>query len=211
MKGRLTLLGGIRIDSPSGLQTRPTTSRVREAVINIIGNKISNSNWLDLCSGSGVMGCEALLRGASTVVAVELNKKTAMLCKANLFSISEKTQQSSQVELINSDVIKWLKKGYEQQVKVFRTPIPISKEKFDIVYFDPPYSSNIYSTVLKYLLVGGWLKRDSLVICEISSRLSLEVSRNWTIKDKRVYGHSSVLFLNPNLAKHSHADTDSKH
>ena len=117
MKGNLKLLGGMKIQSPSGIHTRPTTAKVREAVLNILGSKIYDCNWLDLCSGSGIMGCEALLKGAANVIAVELNKKTALICQENLKTISRHSPNKSHVQLINTDVIKWLKAGFISQKK----------------------------------------------------------------------------------------------
>ena len=70
MKGQLRLISGRKLESPKGSTTRPTQARVREAVISLLGNKVIGSDWLDLFSGSGVMGCEALQRGAQSVLAV---------------------------------------------------------------------------------------------------------------------------------------------
>ena len=67
----LRLSGGRRLQSPPGSAARPTAARVRLAVMNLLAAEIPGCRWLDLCSGSGVMACEALRRGASEVVAVE--------------------------------------------------------------------------------------------------------------------------------------------
>ena len=64
-------MSGKRIESPLSQKTRPTSSKVREALINILGNKLREASWLDLCSGSGAMACEALQNGAKRVLAIE--------------------------------------------------------------------------------------------------------------------------------------------
>ena len=59
MKTNLRLIGGKKLRSPNNSHTRPTTLRVREAIFNILNNKVENSNWLDLFSGTGSISCEA--------------------------------------------------------------------------------------------------------------------------------------------------------
>ena len=87
MKTSLTLIGGKRIMSPKSNKTRPTTLIVREAIFNILNNKVENSNWLDLFSGSGAISCEAYNHGAKKIIAIEKDRLTAELCKKNLFSL----------------------------------------------------------------------------------------------------------------------------
>ena len=69
----LRLSGGRRLQSPPGNTVRPTSSRVRLAVMNLLAAELPGCRWLDLCCGSGVMACEALQRGAREVVAVRTN------------------------------------------------------------------------------------------------------------------------------------------
>ena len=64
MKTNLRLIGGRKINSPNTFYTRPTTLMVREAIFNILKNKVQNSNWLDLFSGTGSISCEAYNHGA---------------------------------------------------------------------------------------------------------------------------------------------------
>ena len=74
MKTNLRLIGGQRLQSPNNIYTRPTTLRVREAIFNILNNRVENSNWLDLFSGTGAISCEAYNHGASKIIAIEKNK-----------------------------------------------------------------------------------------------------------------------------------------
>ena len=205
MKRPLRLLGGRRLQSPVGIGARPTTSLVREAVINVLAPRLPNCAWLDLCIGSGVMSCEALAHGARKVVAIEKNKKLAQICQANLLATSKdlKTSQNS-VEVIHQDVLHWLRNEFKTQ----NLNTKDSKDRFDLVYLDPPYNSNLYFPILKALLKGKWLNADSLVICEHSAKYDLSTPGDWEEKDRRLYGTTALLFINPLLEKSSF-DTDS--
>ena len=192
MKNQLRLSGGRKLQSPQGIGTRPTTARVREAVMNLVGEKIQDCDWLDLCSGSGVVACEALQRGARRVLAIEEDKQTAKICKSNLISIASGLGQNHFVEVICKEVISVLKKGC-QKFQRFEEP----NSRFDLVYFDPPYESKIYSLVLEMLLAGNWIKKDSLVICEHSSSIELDAPYKWIKRSKRTYGSSALLLISP--------------
>ena len=202
MKSQLKLSGGRKLQSPRGLTTRPTTSKVREAVMNIVGRKIQGCNWLDLCSGTGIMSCEALQRGARRVVALDHNKKTAQVCKENLLAIAKSQKEKIYVEVFCREVISFLKKG----CKVSKGDEKKSP-RFDLVYLDPPYESEIYPSVLKLLLEGNWLNNESIVICEHSSSIDLNTPCPWIEKDRRKYGNSALLLISPPL--NHHVDTDS--
>ena len=78
MKTNLRLIGGKKLQSPNNSYTRPTTLRVREAIFNILNNRVENSNWLDLFSGTGAISCEAYNHGASKILAIEKNKNNSI-------------------------------------------------------------------------------------------------------------------------------------
>ena len=80
----LRLSGGRRLQSPPGNIARPTPSRVRLAVMNMLAAELPGSRWLDLFCGSGVMGCEALQRGAAAVVAVDQQRAMTSTSRTNL-------------------------------------------------------------------------------------------------------------------------------
>ena len=160
--GQLRLSGGRRLLSPGGRTARPTTSRVREAVMNILAPHLHDCRWLDLCSGSGVMGCEAIERGVSRVWAVEKDPKTAAVCRENLMLIAGGRSTAPAIEVIRRDLVSWLKTGR-----------PSSLPAFDIAYFDPPYGSDLYEATLLALLEGDWLRNQGLVICEHFSNKKL--------------------------------------
>ncbi len=209
MKNKLRLICGKVITSPKGLHTRPTTSKVREAVMNILQGKLKNSHWLDLCSGSGIMACEAIEKGAQRVLCIESNKESAQICKSNLISISSGLTSKTHTQVVCSDVLKILKKRCSDESFNFNKDFPYNDNRFDLVYIDPPYNSGIYSSILDNLIIGNWLKKESIVICEFSKTLIPDISSKWLKINKKLYGNTGLFFLTPNQAFHFHVDTDS--
>ncbi len=118
------ILRNRHIATPKGIATRPTASRVRACVFNMLQNKIEEARFLDICAGSGAMGIEALSRGALHTTFIENDRAAIQAIRKNIetFALQKSTT------LIIIDAFAALKK--------------LSKENasFDIIYFDPPYS-----------------------------------------------------------------------
>ncbi|MCU0238505.1 MAG: 16S rRNA (guanine(966)-N(2))-methyltransferase RsmD [Pyrinomonadaceae bacterium] len=142
------------LKSPSDLKTRPTSDRLRETLFNILNPQISDdTNFLDLCAGTGAIGIEAISRGANLAVFVDISKKCCALIEQNLDILNipeEKTEvycNSAEKFLINPT------------------------KSFDIVYFDPPYQ-NDYAKVLQQLGAkdSKILNIDGIVIAEHSAK-----------------------------------------
>ncbi len=195
MKGQLRLTSGTKLKSPISNLTRPTTSLVREALMQVLGDSLHGSIWLDLFSGSGVMGCEAIQKGAKIVLAIEKNFKTANICRLNLMSTCKKQPDKIIVEVINKEVLLFLRnrRGAAKNIKSEINPI----QRFDFVYIDPPYNSEIYTEVMDLLIKEKWIHQDSVVICEHSANKTPKPPSNWVVKDKRLYGNSGLLLLTP--------------
>ncbi len=109
MKTNLRLIGGKRLQSPNNIYTRPTTLRVREAIFNILNNKVDNSNWLDLFSGTGSISCEAYNHGARKIIAIEKNKSNSKICLENLLSLHGIGNRERDIDVICKDVLNWTK------------------------------------------------------------------------------------------------------
>ena len=210
MKGKLKLISGKRIESPLSQKTRPTSSKVREALINILGKKLRGASWLDLCSGSGVMACETLQKGVKRVLAIEKQRETAKICKKNLIDVSNSMDQSIHIEVICNELISFLKKGPKNQkiqfVKDCQNP-----EKFDFVFLDPPYESEVYEITQELLLSKEWIKESTTLICECSSKSMPRIHNGWKLNKEKFYGSTSLIFLIPNQALNCFDDTDSMH
>ena len=193
MKTSLRLIGGKKINSPNGMETRPTTLMVREAIFNIFKNKVEDSNWLDLFSGSGAISCDAFNHGAKKIVAIEKNKETSKICLKNLLSLPNIEDRKNDIEVISRNVLTWTKP--ETDRNYFSKTIDFNKIKFDFIYLDPPYNANYYDLVLKQIFNCNFLKKETFVICEHS--LNMEIINNslWQIYDVRTYGQSRLTFL----------------
>ena len=211
MKGKLKLLSGKRIESPLTQNTRPTTSKVREAIINILGNKLDDASLLDLCSGSGVMSCEVLQKGVKRVIAIEKERTTAQICKKNLMDVSKTLTHSFQIEVKCREVVSYLKQGPKnKETELIQDPSNFG-QKFDFVFLDPPYNSELYELSQEILLSKKWVKKSSTLICECSSKSLPRIHNGWELNKVKTYGNTSLLFLTPNQALNCFDDTDSMH
>ena len=211
MKGKLKLISGKRIESPLNKKTRPTSSKVREAIINILGNDLEGASWLDLCSGSGAMACEALQKGVKRILAIEKQRETAKTCKKNLIEVSNSMDNSIHVEVICNELISFLKKGPKNKKIEFTKDSQSSEKKFDFVFLDPPYESGLYELSQELLLSKQWIKESSTLICECSSKSMPRIHNGWELNKEKFYGNTSLLFLIPNQALNYFDDIDSMH
>ena len=134
-----------------GLDTRPTTDRIKETLFNIIQDEIPGCYFLDLFAGSGQMGLEAVSRGAQYAVFVENNKKAAACVEDNI----RFTKFTKETKLYNSDVLSALR-AME------------GKYRFDIIFMDPPYDKNLEGQALNYLKDSKLVDEDTLIIVEAS-------------------------------------------
>ncbi|MDX2033298.1 MAG: 16S rRNA (guanine(966)-N(2))-methyltransferase RsmD [Blastocatellia bacterium] len=151
---------GRRLKTLDGMQVRPTSDRLRETLFNILQSRIEGAAFLDLCAGSGAVGIEALSRGASHVSFIESVRKVADLIRENLrhCGIDE------DAAVINRDALQALRR------------LSTEGRKFDIIYFDPPYESELYAPALRQIAKGGLLNEDGLVIVEHRRQMPLAPS-----------------------------------
>jgi len=211
LKGKLKLISGQRIESPLTNKTRPTSSKVREALINILGNALNEASWLDLCSGTGVVACEALQKGVERILAIEKQRETAKICKNNLIKVANKLEHPFHIEVICKEMISFLKKGPKNKKIEFIKNSPNSEPKFDFIFLDPPYDSDLYELTQELLLSEKWVKKSSTLICECSSKSLPRIHNGWKLNKEKCYGHTSLVFLTPNQALNYFDDTDSMH
>ena len=193
MKTNLRLIGGKKLQSPSNIHTRPTTLRVREALFNILNNRVKNSNWLDLFSGTGAISCEAYNHGARKIIAIEKNKNNSKICLKNLLALHDIDNRKNDIDVICKDVLNWTKPNYERYLS--SKVIDLKNLKFDFVYLDPPYDVNFHELVLNQIFNCNFLKKDAIVICEHSPKISIKKSTLWETIDVRNYGQSKLTFL----------------
>jgi len=157
---------GLRLETPSGNITRPTSEILRAAVFNICQHKIQEANFLDLYAGSGAIGIEALSRGASHCTFVEKDRNALQALKKNI----EKTASENSTTVFPCDVQVALKKFHCM---------------FDIVYIDPPYgekhieqlSEKVVESLLITLDLKNLLNKDAWVFLEFSSYSKKDFSK----------------------------------
>ena len=180
----LRLSGGRRLQSPPGSTARPTSSRVRLAVMNLLAAEVPDCAWLDLCSGSGVMACEALQRGARRVVAIEQDRRIAAVARANLEAVSAGL---GRWELHCREVTCWLGHGTGAERP--------DHQDFDLIYADPPYAAGLYEPIAAGVAAGGWLKPGGTLIWECASDAVPAPPGGWRLRDQRRYGGTSLVLL----------------
>lgn len=178
------------INAPKGLDVRPTTDRVREAMfsslISVYGS-LDNACVLDAFAGSGALGFESISRGAQKLFSFENNKKTYENLLNNFKLLNE---NDAKVKIIYGDVTK------------YKFDFLCNGDKFDILFFDPPYdnSSLVVLEILKELKSSN-LNKNAVVVYEHSAANNFEEfkknfeSENFVLKNAKIYGEIAVEFL----------------
>ena len=142
---------GRKLVTPEGLATRPTTDRIKETLFNIIAFDLRESKFLDLFSGSGGIGIEALSRGASEACFVDFSMESIGCIKQNL----EATRLFDKAGVLEMDVFSALELLARQN------------KKFDIVFMDPPYNMQLVDKALRWIEKGELLSEDGFIIAEM--------------------------------------------
>ncbi len=157
---------------------RPTLSKIRESLFNVLQTDIENASFLDLFAGSGIVGIEAASRGAKEVVFIEKNPVHYRLLKSNLkdFEFDFKTFQGDSTAILER----------------------FDEGKFDIIFSDPPYKTDLNNKILEIIARKKLLKEDGIIAIEAnkSEDFSKAISENGfeQIKEKN-YGDTKVLYI----------------
>lgn len=164
---------GKQLLSPKTDKIRPTLDRVRESVFSIINKHIIDAKVLDLFSGTGSLGIEALSRGAKEVYFNDINKQALKLIYDNI----RLTQFESCVKIS--------KKEYDKCLTSFKN----IEDKFNIIFIDPPYDSTYEENALNLIVKFNILKEDGIIVLETDKRKRFnENIKGLVLKDKRKYG-----------------------
>jgi 16S rRNA (guanine966-N2)-methyltransferase len=163
---------GAKLTTLEGMDLRPTTERVKEAVFSTIQFEIEGRRVLDLFAGSGQLGIEALSRGAQSAVFVDANKQAVAVIKENLTHV----KLPEQATVISGDSIAYL--GHANAV-------------FDIVFIDPPYSKSLASAALP--LAAALMSPQGVLICETARNDPMPQSAGaFELIQKRNYGKTAI-------------------
>lgn len=174
---------GIKLSAPDGLNTRPTLDRVKEAVFSMLMPHLCDAVVLDLFAGSGAMGIEALSRGSSKAVFVD-SDKSAVSCIRNNLRLCKAEERAS----VNcTDALKFLSG---------------CSEKFDIIFLDPPYFNNIYSSVLNEICSNDILSEDGIIVVEWDYECGFNNNcTEFTILKEKKYGRVGVTTLKRGISQ----------
>ena len=162
-----------------GMDTRPTTDRIKETLFNMLNTQIPGCTFLDLFSGSGAIGIEALSRGAKQAFFVESNPEAVSCIRENL----SRTHLEEGALVLNCDVIAGLKK------------LEGRNPRFDIIFMDPPYAGGFYEPVLKEILNAGILSEEGYVVAESANDFDFPKVAGFKINKERKCGPAVMTFL----------------
>lgn len=174
--------------TPRGQKTRPTDARTRETVFNMLAEEIEGADFLDLYSGSGAIGLEALSRGAASCALVEQNKSAAVLIRKNL------------------EHCNWQKQGvvWPCAVQIAVKKLIQQERQFDIIFADPPFDKqkewDDFATGIDkvaLLLHNSTVvsSQGGLLIVQHSFRLALDFSDVFEVVQERRAGESMLSFF----------------
>ncbi len=167
---------GRRIDSPKGMDTRPTLDRVRESVFGIIQFQLTGTTVLDLFAGSGAMGLEALSRGAVHAIFNDRSRICTDIIQRNIKTL-----------------------GFEGRARVygldFRGTIDVlatAKQRVDIVFIDPPYLSGLAQEAVDLIFKSGILSAAGIAVVEHTPKYDIAAPDHSIKRPTRIYGSVAV-------------------
>ena len=169
---QLRIIGGSwrgrKLHFPNVEGLRPTGDRIRETLFNWLAPELQGARCLDLFAGSGVLGLEALSRGAEASTLVERDAKATSQLRDNLDIL-----KANNGKVIQDDVLKFLHQ-------------PNAHEPYHIVFIDPPFALNVWQAVIDALEKGDWLADDATIYIEAGREAIFHVPANWQLhRDKQ--------------------------
>lgn len=169
----------IQLKTIKGLETRPTTDRIKETLFNMIAPWIGGCSFLDLFAGSGGIGIEALSRGAEEAVFVEKNRAAVSVIRENL----KVTRLEEHAEVIQADVSAGLHR--------------LSGRQFDYIFMDPPYQGKFENSTLKLIGELGLLRDDGMIIVEAALETDFEYlpSLGYSLVKEKKYKNNKHVFI----------------
>lgn len=133
-----------------GEDVRPTTDRVKESVFNLIQSFVPGAVCLDMFAGSGALSLEAISRGAAKAVCIDVDKRSIDIIQKN----ADALKFSESCEIVNMSCFDYAER---------------TREKFDIIFLDPPYNKNFIKPVLSEILKNNILNKDGIIMLESDS------------------------------------------
>ena len=138
---------GRRLGELKGMETRPTTDKVKESIINCIQFDVEDARVLDLFAGTGQLGIEALSRGAAHCTFVDKGREPIAVIREHL----KKTRLEERATVVQADYSSWLK---------------TCRQQYDLILLDPPYAEVFLETALKIVSEIDILTNSGIIVCE---------------------------------------------
>jgi 16S rRNA (guanine966-N2)-methyltransferase len=166
---------GRRLKVPAGDRVRPTSDKVKQALFNILGDRIGGARFLDLFAGTGGIGIEAMSRGAARAVFVDDSRKSLDAVRHNI----EQAGFGDRAQVIAAKAESFVRK---------------TEERFDIVFLDPPYTTEI-QPLLELIAGTGLLASGAVVVAEhFKKQRSSERAGDLSLFREAVYGDTVLAF-----------------
>lgn len=168
------------LKTPDGMDTRPTTDRIKETLFNMLMPYLSGAIFIDLFSGSGGIGIEALSRGARKAYFVENSQKAIDCITDNL----KHTHLAEQAVIVKQDVFAAIKGS-------------IREEAVDVIFMDPPYDQQYEKRALELLKDSSFVTEDTLIVVEASLDTDFKYVENlgFTIEKEKIYKTNKHVFI----------------
>lgn len=167
---------GLTLKAVSGMATRPTQDRVREALFSILGDFTDGARVLDLFAGTGALGLEAMSRGGEHVTFVEMSKNALVVLQANISAT-----RCPHYAVLPIPVDRAIRK------------LAADKARFDLIFLDPPYGRNLAHTTVAALVASGILDPGARIVAEHETRGEMPPQLgDWFRTDSRRYGDSTL-------------------
>ena len=186
----MRVIGGsakrIQLKTLEGLDTRPTTDRIKETLFNMLSPYLYDCIFLDLFTGSGGIGIEALSRGAMEAVFVEKNPKAMRCIKENLKAV----RMEHKAMTMTTDVMTAL---YKLE----------GEKQFDYIFMDPPYDMGLERKVLEYLAESELLAEEGVIVVEASKDTDFSYAEElgFSVLKTKTYKTNKHVFLEPSGRK----------
>lgn len=160
------------------MRLRPTSDRVREAIFDILQERVKGKKVLDLFAGTGALGIEALSRGAERAIFVEYDPHILTALRRNI----KECHLEKKSEILPCDV------GRGIRILASRG------EVFDLIFIDPPYARGLVEETLKELCQNALVSPQGIIIAEHSLKEDLSTPITWELIDRRQYGKTNISF-----------------
>ncbi|MDR1782242.1 MAG: 16S rRNA (guanine(966)-N(2))-methyltransferase RsmD [Bacilli bacterium] len=167
---------GLKLNTLSGLNTRPTTQKVKEAIFNMIAFDVADSIVLDMFSGSGALGIECLSMDAKEVFFNDKSKEALKVINSNLNKLKINNYQTFNLE-------------YNKLINLLN----LNNNSFDLIILDPPYHLKIIDELIKLIIDNNLLNKNGIIVAELSFEENINDSYDmiYLIKDKK-YGKTRI-------------------